>query len=58
MILYLDTSALYAEEGGAGLVRAAARQAQVVACHDIGYVEARAAFARKRREDLLTHERL
>lgn len=59
MILYLDTSALvklYAQEDGSGLVRAAARQAQVVACHDIGYVEARAAFARKRREGLVTHE--
>jgi hypothetical protein len=27
-----------------GLVRSAANQARVVACHDIGYVEARAAF--------------
>ena len=61
MILYLDTSALvklYTDEISSGLVRSAANQARVVACHDIGYVEARAALARKRRDKDLDEEPL
>ena len=61
MILYLDSSALvklYTDESSSGLVRSAANQARVVACHDIGYVEARAALARKRRDKDLDEEAL
>lgn len=61
MILYLDTSALvklYTDEASAGIVRGAANQASVVACHDIGYVEARAALARKHRDKDLDNEAL
>lgn len=61
MILYLDTSALvklYTDEISSGLVRSAANQASVVACHDIGYVEARAALARKHRDKDLDEEAL
>ena len=53
MILYLDTSAmvkLYVEEAGSDTVRAAWEQADVVAISLIGYAEARAAFARAKRE--------
>ncbi len=53
MILYLDSSALvklYADEAHSGFVRGAASAATVRVCHDIGYVECRAAFARIRRE--------
>lgn len=53
MILYLDTSAvvkLYVEEEGSDKVKAAWEQARVVATSRIGYVEARAAFARAKRE--------
>jgi predicted nucleic acid-binding protein len=53
LILYLDASALvklYTDEIHANAVRAAASKATLIACHDIGYVECRAAFARKRRE--------
>jgi uncharacterized protein with PIN domain len=53
LILYLDASALvklYTDEIHANAVRAAASNATLIACHDIGYVECRAAFARKRRE--------
>ncbi len=53
MILYLDASALvklYTDEAHSDLVRRAASAATVRVCHDIGYVECRAAFARKRRE--------
>ncbi len=56
MNLYLDTSALvklYVEEQGrAALVRAAG-DAEVVATSMVAYVEARAAFARRRREGVL-----
>ncbi len=53
MTLYLDTSALvklYVEEAGAPLVRQLVAEAQLVATATIAYVEARAAFARRRRE--------
>lgn len=53
MILYLDTSALvklYTDETHSDFVRGAASTATVRVCHDIGYVECRAAFARRRRE--------
>jgi predicted nucleic acid-binding protein len=53
LILYLDASALvklYTDEAYSDLVRGAASAATIRACHDIGYVECRAAFARKRRQ--------
>lgn len=53
MILYLDTSALvklYVEEPGRGVVMRELDAAGAVATVRIAYVEARAAFARKRRE--------
>lgn len=53
MRLYLDTSALvklYVEEEGSPLVRKAVEEAEAVATSIIGYVEARAAFARRHRE--------
>lgn len=53
MKLYLDTSALvklYVEENGSPLVREAVADAETVATSIIAYVEARAAFARCRRE--------
>lgn len=53
MILYFDTSAmvkLYVEEEGSDKVKAVSVQAQVVATSLIGYAEARAAFARAKRE--------
>lgn len=53
MRLYLDTSALvklYVEEQGSGLVREIVQQSETVATSAIAYVEARAAFARRRRE--------
>lgn len=53
MILYLDTSAvvkLYVEEAGSDKVKATSVQARVVATSLIGYVEARAAFARALRQ--------
>ena len=52
MIIYLDASALvklYTDEEHSDLVRRAASAAIVRACHDIGYVECRAAFVRKRK---------
>jgi len=51
--LYLDTSALvklYVEEEGAPVVRNAVAQAELVATAGIAYVEARAAFVRRRHE--------
>jgi predicted nucleic acid-binding protein len=51
--LYLDTSALvklYVAEDGSTLVRRAIADADRVATSEIAYVEARAAFARRRRE--------
>ncbi|MBI1996078.1 MAG: type II toxin-antitoxin system VapC family toxin [Deltaproteobacteria bacterium] len=53
MRLYLDTSALvklYVEEEGSPLVRMVVAEAETVAISIIGYVEARAAFARRHRE--------
>jgi predicted nucleic acid-binding protein len=53
MILYLDTSALvkiYVEEPKSVIVRENVKQAEGLATSRIAYVEARAAFARKRRE--------
>ena len=50
LYLYLCAGELYIDEISSGLIRSAANQASVVACHDIGYVEARAALARKRRD--------
>ena len=57
MNLYLDTSALvklYVEEEGSGTVREAVAGADSVASSAIAYVEARAAFARRRRERRLS----
>jgi uncharacterized protein len=51
--LYLDTSALvklYVEEDGSTLVRGWVHDADVVATSIFAYAEARAAFARRRRE--------
>ena len=53
MKLYLDTSALvklYVEEEGAPVVRNSVAQAELVATAAIAYVEARAAFVRRRHE--------
>jgi predicted nucleic acid-binding protein len=53
VILYLDTSALvkiYVEEIKSADVRENAKQAEGLATSRIAYAEARAAFARKRRE--------
>ena len=53
MSLYLDTSALvklYVEEDGSALVRKWVHDADVVATSILAYAEARAAFARRRRE--------
>jgi predicted nucleic acid-binding protein len=54
--LYLDTSALvklYVEEEGSPVIRNAAGQAELVATAAIAYVEARAAFVRRRYERAL-----
>ena len=59
MILYLDTSSLvklYVEEAGSQAVRSQVAQATAVATATVAYVEARAAFARKRREGGLSEE--
>jgi len=51
--LYLDTSVLvklYVSEDGSDLVRTAVGNARLVATSLVAYVEARAAFARRRRE--------
>ena len=64
MNLYLDTSALvklYIAEEGSPLARAAVGDARLVATSVVAYVEARAAFARRRREHALSsaaHRRL
>lgn len=53
MILYLDTSALvklYVDEHGTEQVRSATVAAEACITHELSYVEARSAFARKRRE--------
>ncbi len=57
MILYLDTSSLvklYLEEDGRPAVRSLVDRATVVATSVIAYPEARSAFARLRRENVLT----
>lgn len=56
MILYVDTSALvklYVEEAGTTEVVARVRQATAVVTARVTYAEARAAFARHRREGAL-----
>ncbi len=56
-MLYLDTSALvklYLIEEGAEAVRTAVAQAALVVTSAIAYVEARAAFVRRRREGALS----
>ncbi len=61
MILYLDTSALvklYIDEPGRDAVTAAKSAAMKIACHNIAYVELRAALARLQRENRLTLEEL
>lgn len=57
MILYLDTSALvkvYVQEPKSALVRENVQQADSLATSRIAYAEARAALARKRREEGLS----
>lgn len=52
MRLYLDTSALvklYVEEEGSASVRDAVARADLISTSRVAYVEARAAFARRRR---------
>lgn len=59
MILYLDTSALvklYVQEEHREDVRRAVRAAEVVAISEIGFVEARSAFARREREGTFSEE--
>ncbi|HBG92098.1 MAG: hypothetical protein A3J81_00250 [Nitrospirae bacterium RIFOXYB2_FULL_43_5] len=54
MIVYLDTSSLvklYVEEAGSAIVRDVTQKASVIATSKIAYAEARAAFARKQRDD-------
>ena len=53
MILYLDTSSFvkfYVPEMESAAVKRAVEEAEVIATSRLAYVEARAAFARKRRE--------
>ncbi|MBI4588220.1 MAG: type II toxin-antitoxin system VapC family toxin [Candidatus Rokubacteria bacterium] len=53
MRLYLDTSALvklYVDEEGSPMIRSAIEQAGLIATSAIAYIEARAAFARRRHE--------
>lgn len=57
MILYLDTSnlvKLYVEEPDSADVRRVADRAEIVVSSVVAYPEARAAFARRRRERSLT----
>jgi uncharacterized protein len=64
VILYLDTSSLvklYVEEGDSADVVALVKSAEVTATSIVAYAEARAAFARRRREKALTvaeHKRI
>lgn len=54
MIIYLDTSdlvKLYAEEIGSERIRDIVRNATVISTSKIAYAEARAAFARKQKDD-------
>ena len=56
MRLYLDTSALvklYVVEDGSSLVKKSVEEAETVATSLVTYVEARAAFSRRRREGIL-----
>ncbi len=57
MICYLDTSALvkiYVAEKGSKIVKEKVNLASLVATSKVAYPEARAAFARARREGILT----
>jgi predicted nucleic acid-binding protein len=57
MILYLDTSALvkvYVKEAFTSQTLQAMERAQVIATHEIAYVEARSAFARLQREKVIS----
>jgi uncharacterized protein len=57
MILYLDSSALvklYIDESGSAAVSALVNRAEAVVTARVTYAEARAAFARQRREGGLT----
>lgn len=57
MTLYLDTSSLvklYIEEPDSAAVADAVSRATIVATSSVAYAEARAAFARRRRERLIT----
>ena len=57
MRLYLDTSALvklYVNEEGAGVVRGASDQADVITTSALAYAEARSAFSRRRQEGALS----
>lgn len=59
MILYLDSSALikaYVAEEGSAEVLGAMREAEAIASHAIAFVEAHAAFARLRREQVLSEK--
>ncbi|SRR5579883_1839468 len=61
MILYLDTSALvkaYITEEFSSTVLSKIQEADVVATHDIAFVEAYATFARLQREGKLTEEQV
>lgn len=61
MILYLDTSALvklYVEEEGTEEVDGAVRRSERVVTCRIAYAEARAAFARAKRERMLSEREL
>ena len=60
MTLYLDTSSLvklYVTETGSDAVRQLVRDASIVATSVVAYAEARAAFARLRRDRALTAAR-
>lgn len=57
MICYLDTSALvkiYVAEEGSAIVKEKVNLASLIATSKVAYPEARAAFARARREGILT----
>jgi predicted nucleic acid-binding protein len=57
VIVYLDTSSLvklYAPEMESAVIKQLVETAEVIATSQLAYVEARAAFARKRRERGLT----
>jgi len=61
LIVYLDTSALvkaYLDEDGSDLVLKYLRTADIVATHEIAYVEARSAYARLARDQYLTSSEL